>query len=30
VPRPAALPTAVWINKPKTATHDQPANAALN
>ena len=30
VPRPAALPTAVWINKPKTATHDQLASAALN
>ncbi len=30
VPRPAALPTAVWINKPKTATHDPLASAALN
>ncbi len=30
VPRPTALPTAVWINKPKTATHDPLASAALN
>jgi putative transposase len=30
VPRPAALPTAVWINKPNTAHHDRLANPPLN
>jgi putative transposase len=30
VPKPPALPTEVWINKPKIATPDQPASAPLN
>lgn len=30
VPRPPALPSAVWINKPKTGADDQPAIDSLN
>jgi len=29
-PKPPALPTAVWINKPKEAAPDQTASASLN
>ena len=29
-PKPPALPTEVWINKPKVVAPDQPANAPLN